>query len=106
LAEHYHISFELMAKVLQRLTKEGLLSSLQGVKGGYALSRKPGEIPLLEILNAIEGKPNVAVVQCEAENPETCSIHSTCTIRSPLVRIQDDINSIFQHMTVSQLVSS
>ncbi len=41
LAEAYDIPAELLAKVLQRLVRSGLLESHQGIKGGYGLA-KPG----------------------------------------------------------------
>ncbi len=104
LAERYHISYELMAKVLQKLTKERLILSHHGVRGGYTLGRSPNEIRVSEILNAIEGKPNITMVQCEAESLENCSIHTTCTIKDPMVKIQGTINSMFERMTVSELV--
>ena len=39
IAEQYDIPIELLAKVLQRLVRTGLLASTQGTRGGYALSR-------------------------------------------------------------------
>ena len=39
IAEQYDIPIELMAKVLQRLVRTGLLVSTQGTGGGYTLSR-------------------------------------------------------------------
>jgi Rrf2 family protein len=39
IAEQYDIPVELLAKVLQRLTRKGLLSSHQGTRGGYVLRR-------------------------------------------------------------------
>lgn len=103
-ADRYHIPYEVMAKVLQRLAKVGLVISHQGVHGGYFLARRPAEIHISEVFQAIEGKANITLMQCEAEGPENCSIYSTCTIRDPLVKIQDGINSIFQQMTVSEIV--
>lgn len=103
-ADCYRIPYEVMAKVLQKLAKVGLVISHYGVYGGYTLARRPSEIRISDVFEAIEGKSNVALVQCEAENLENCSIHSTCTIKDPLVKLQDGINSIFQHMTVSEMV--
>lgn len=45
-----------VAKVLQRLVKEGYLSSLRGPLGGFALKIPLETINLLEIYEAIEGK--------------------------------------------------
>ena len=39
IAEQYGIPIELMAKVLQRLVRIGLLASTQGTRGGYTLGR-------------------------------------------------------------------
>src|SRR5256714_13642859 len=44
IAELYDIPIELMAKVLQRLVRRGLLVSQQGAHGGYQLARGAGEI--------------------------------------------------------------
>ena len=41
IAEAYGIPPQLLAKILQRLTKAGLLKSHAGTNGGYALSRPP-----------------------------------------------------------------
>ena len=41
IAEQYDIPIELMAKVLQRLVRRGLLASHQGTRGGYQLARPP-----------------------------------------------------------------
>ena len=44
MAEQYDIPIELLAKVLQRLVRRGLLASHQGTRGGYQLARTPARI--------------------------------------------------------------
>jgi Rrf2 family protein len=104
ISEKYNIPFELLAKILQKLTHEGLIISYQGVRGGYLLGRTADQIKLSNVFQAIEGKLNVALVNCEAENPETCNIFSTCTIKDPLVKIQHKINTMFDEMSISEIV--
>ncbi len=41
IAAQYHIPAELLAKVLQKLARKGLLVSQQGINGGYVLARAP-----------------------------------------------------------------
>ena len=61
IADAYHLPYELLAKVMQRLVKEGLVASFQGVNGGYALARNPNDLKVSEIINAIEGEQKVTV---------------------------------------------
>jgi Rrf2 family transcriptional regulator, cysteine metabolism repressor len=44
-----------LLQILRSLVSHGILSSTRGVDGGYTLDRKPEEISLLEIIEAIEG---------------------------------------------------
>ena len=54
IAAHYHIPAELLAKVLQRLARKGLLVSQQGINGGYVLARDPASISIVDVLEALE----------------------------------------------------
>lgn len=56
-----------VAKIMQRLVKEGFLVSNRGPSGGFQLSVDPKEITLLQIYEAIEG--TVKVVDCPHEKP-------------------------------------
>src|SRR5256885_17229581 len=55
IAEEFSIPQELLAKILQKLAKQGLIVSQNGPKGGYVLSRRPGEISVGEVVRALEG---------------------------------------------------
>ncbi len=103
IAEEYGIPYDLLAKVLQRLTKAGLVSSHQGVRGGYTLARRPEEIPVSLIIHAIEGTAPV-IAQCLADGPESCGVFTTCTIKSPLTKVQANIERAFSSMTLSEIV--
>ncbi len=54
-----------LAKVLQNLSKVGLLVSARGPKGGFRLARGPEKITLLEVFEAIDGP----------FEPEECLMH-------------------------------
>lgn len=89
IAEQYDIPIELMAKVLQRLVRTGLLTSHQGTRGGYALSRPSSTISIADVIQAIDGPFNVTA--CSTESDAGCEQYAKCSIRDPLWRIKERI---------------
>ncbi len=55
IAEYTGFSRNHIAKVLQRLVKTDMLSSVRGPAGGFTLKKDPGKINLLNVYEAIEG---------------------------------------------------
>jgi Rrf2 family protein len=55
LAKHLQVSEHHLAKVMQRLSKQGLVKSRRGPRGGFVLGRPAAEIRLIEIFEALEG---------------------------------------------------
>jgi Rrf2 family protein len=102
IAEKYKIPYDLLSKILQKLKKQGILSSVQGTHGGYKLTKKPDELTLAEIFNAIEGESYI--LDCgKHEDSEACSIYETCILSSPLKKIQRQINSYFNSTTLAEI---
>jgi len=101
LAERYSLPQELLGKVLQTLKKEGMLDSIQGVKGGYMLARKAESISLAEIIEAIEGP--FTFMSCSGEISCTCNLFDTCTIKSPLEVIQQGLENYFKSISLNDL---
>jgi Rrf2 family protein len=84
LAELHDVSGSYLAKQLQSLSRAGLIHSVQGKSGGYALTRSPESITVLDVVLAIEG-PGPAFVCTEirrrgplATPPESCT--TACAI--------------------------
>jgi Rrf2 family protein len=51
-----------VAKVMQRLAKDGFVGSTRGPNGGFFLLKKANEISLLEVYESIEGR--IAITEC------------------------------------------
>jgi len=100
IAGRYEIPTELMAKVLQRLAKIGLVASHQGTRGGYILARPASQISVADVIQAIDGP--VTLVAC-SEGDETCDQYSKCTIRDPLWRLKDRIVRYLTALTIHEL---
>ncbi|MCX7048607.1 MAG: Rrf2 family transcriptional regulator [Candidatus Sumerlaeota bacterium] len=72
LAERLQGSSAHLAKVMQRLTKAGIVAGTRGPKGGFVLARSAREISLLDVFEAIEG--TFAPTHCAFDNP-VCGRH-------------------------------
>lgn len=97
------IPYDLLSKILQKLKHEKILTSVQGIKGGYRLSKPPDKISLSAIFNAIEGSNYI--LDCGMhEDPESCSIYGTCIISDPLQKIQKSIINYFNTTKLSEIV--
>lgn len=55
LADLQGISPALLARILPKLEKAGLVASTSGINGGYRLARRPQDITVLDIVDAIDG---------------------------------------------------
>src|SRR6202789_4648181 len=100
IAEAYRIPPQLLAKILQRLTKTGLLRSHAGTNGGYALSRRPEEINAFEVIGAIDGP--LFITSC-ATGPRGCDLTDSCTIKAPLRKVNESISDVLKAIRVSDL---
>jgi Rrf2 family protein len=102
IAEQYDIPVELMAKVLQRLARKGLLTSHQGTRGGYRLSRPSAIISVAEIIQAIDGPLTVTACSTDSEN---CGQYAKCSVRDPLWRIKDRIVSALATCSLQEITT-
>ncbi|HYA98134.1 MAG TPA: Rrf2 family transcriptional regulator [Methylomirabilota bacterium] len=100
IAAEYGISGTLMAKVLQKLAKGGLIQARHGAAGGYQLSREPAQISALEVISAIDGP--VLITSC-VTNHGPCDATSKCTVREPLRKVNESILQVLGAVTISQL---
>lgn len=56
LAEFHGVPSAYLAKHLQALSREGIVESVPGQRGGYRLARPASEITLLDVVLAVEGR--------------------------------------------------
>jgi Rrf2 family protein len=99
IAEMYNIPPELLAKILQKLAKQGLVISQNGPKGGYVLARDPHEITVGEVVKAIDGP--IGLVDCYLGND--CQQIGKCSVRQPIQKIQDSITQLLDSITIDEI---
>jgi FeS assembly SUF system regulator len=100
IAEEYGISVTLMAKVLQRLAKEGVVSAKHGSTGGYQLTKDPGHVSALDVISAIDGP--VLITSCVTSHG-TCETTERCSVREPLRKVNESILGVLSTVTIAQM---
>lgn len=100
LAELYSIPQEALAKILQRLTKSGLLVSQHGTNGGYVLARDPRKISAFEVIRAIDGP--LFMTSCSTGDSD-CDQSDHCTIRGPLRKVSRSIEDVLNRLTIWEM---
>ena len=83
IAEHESLSTANVAKLMRRLRQAGLVTSTRGQKGGYRLARRPQDVRLSDVLEAL-GERLYSPCVCErysGHNTE-CVHVADCAIRA------------------------
>ena len=102
ISESYDIPLELLAKVLQRLVRAGLLLSVQGTRGGYRLGRSAASISVADVIQAVDGP--VTVTACSPDD-HTCDQYTKCSIRDPLWKLKNRILDALTTVTVAEMAA-
>ncbi|MGE0640032.1 MAG: SUF system Fe-S cluster assembly regulator [Thermoanaerobaculia bacterium] len=102
LAAETRLPLPMVSKILKLLVKSGLLDSHRGVKGGYSLARPAEEITASQILQALEGP--VALTVCIEGSPGECDREPFCAVRGPWQRINREIFTALDRVTLADLV--
>lgn len=91
-----------LAKVMQGLVRGGIVVSRRGVGGGVALARKPEELTVLEVVNAVD--PIVRIRTCPLElsshGANLCPLHRR--LDNALAMVED----AFRATTLAEVLSA
>ncbi|MGX1930930.1 RrF2 family transcriptional regulator [Flagellimonas sp. 2504JD4-2] len=76
--DRINVPQQYLAKILQELSKREVISSSRGPKGGFYLSDINKKLPLVAIVDVIEGRHRLqscmlSIKECDNENP--CALH-------------------------------
>jgi len=102
IAAEYRIPAELLAKVLQKLARKGLLVSQHGMNGGYILARDPAQISIVEVLEALEGP--ISITPCE--RGDDCQQLQMCSVRDPLLKIKAKVVRVLGDTSIYELATN
>jgi Rrf2 family protein len=95
-----------LAKILQQLAKQKVLSSSKGPHGGFSLMKDPRKISLLDIVNTIDGNDifiNCVMHNAPCDNEE--KDRKYCPLHEDYEKIRLDLMKLFEKMTIYDLAT-
>lgn len=89
-----------VAKILQQLVKYDIINSLKGPSGGFYISVKQQSLPIINIVQAIDGSKvfktcGLGLSKCSAQHP--------CPIHDDYKMARDIVEDLFKSKMVSDL---
>lgn len=99
IAENINSPEHFLAKILQKLSKEGLIQSSKGPSGGFYLDASNSHRPLADIVIAIEGSEiftgcGMGLSYCSEENP--------CPLHNDFKEIRNNLSKMLKTTTIGQ----
>lgn len=94
-----------LAKILQQLAKNRILSSTKGPNGGFMLLKKPEAITLLDIVKIIDGEGifknciiDTGICRGSKNTKKLCPVHDDYT------KVREELDNLFRSRTIAELV--
>ena len=100
-ADSQDISPKYLERIFDVLRSRGLLRTVRGPYGGYALARPPETITLREVCETLDG--SLAPIHC-VDCPESCPRRNICPTRDTWVELHEAIVGVLQRTTIQDLV--
>ena len=98
ISERLDIPMPFLAKTLQLLVQDGILSSQKGPKGGFRLEKNPDEVALFRVVDAIDGTD--FLTSCVLGFPE-CSTKNPCPMHADWGSVRDRVYQVLASKTVA-----
>lgn len=101
IAKEEDISVGYLEQIVPQLKTAGLINSVRGARGGYALSKAPRDIKLLDIIQALEGPMNFAGCVGDAKK---CGRSGDCAVRDIWVSLSGIMSQAMRKLTLSDIL--
>ena len=103
IAEKHGMSEYYLEQLFAPLKKAGLVTSIRGARGGYKLSRPPGEITAGDVLRALEG--SLSPVECIDDSTAVCASAScdNCNTKTVWARLYAGMSEVLDEISLLEL---
>lgn len=87
-------------RILQKLAKNGIVISREGIAGGVKLKKKPEVIRILDLIKIFQG--DIKISECMFRK-KICANRSKCVLRTEIKKIEKMVEHKFSNMTIKKL---
>lgn len=102
ISEKQHIPLNYLAKIMRRLVNKGIVRSVVGPDGGYALRKSPSEINLREVYEAIEGE--LRIIDC-MDKDALCLLYESCSQLPVWEKLKISMVKVLESTTLEDLAN-
>jgi FeS assembly SUF system regulator len=89
-------------KLMGKLAAAGMLASVRGAGGGFALTRPAERITLADMVEAVEGP--IAMTQCSgSEEASDCALDAHCRVKPHMSVVSNAVRGALAAVTLEQL---
>ncbi|MFM9852400.1 MAG: SUF system Fe-S cluster assembly regulator [Sphingomonadaceae bacterium] len=88
-------------KLVSRLSAAGLLRSMRGAGGGFALARPAAAVSLADIIEAIEGP--IAMTACVDTGRHDCGLEGSCKVQPHWPVVNDAVRGALAGINLTSL---
>ncbi|MBU6419991.1 MAG: Rrf2 family transcriptional regulator [Proteobacteria bacterium] len=93
-----------VAKVLKALAGHGLVTSTRGARGGYRLAKPLAEIPVSEVIVAIDGP--IALTSCVEGTGMICESQALCPVAGRWDPVNEAIRGALSHISLADMAAA
>ena len=101
-AEQGHMPYRFLTKIVKQLITANLIQAKEGKHGGYSLLKKPRQIKIKEIFEAL-GEP-LSLALCLSDKHCPMVIEKKCKMRSVWLKIKKNIDQELNRTTLADLI--
>ena len=105
IAQSENISHKFLESILLTLRKSSILGSKKGKGGGYYLLKDAKDIPMTDIIRALEGP--IAMLPCVSlnfyEKCEDCPDENKCCVNKLMIQVRDNTLMVLKNNSLADL---
>ncbi|MBU1179806.1 Rrf2 family transcriptional regulator [Patescibacteria group bacterium] len=98
ISKYLQLSYDFLEQIMPSLKRAGLVKSYRGSAGGYRLAKRPPEISVLDVIEALEGKMQIT----DCTGGCACKIEKKCPSVNVWKKLQTELSKSLSKIKISE----